>query len=73
MVLKKTGSSKGEDEDFAISEELQPLPELQYLNEKMVRFESLCDDLLLSDEDFYDDVVETLKFASPAFNEKDDF
>ena len=71
--MKTTGLNKGDNEDFEISEELEPLPELQDLNEKMVRFESLCDDLLLSDEDFYDDLVETFRFALPAFNEKDDF
>ena len=72
LILKTKELNKDDDdEDFA--DELEPLPILEELNEKLTRFESLCDDLLLCDEDFFDDLAETLKFAAPAFDEKDDF
>ena len=54
------------DGEDLMTTELEPLPSLEEITYKMNRFETLCDEFLLNDEGFYDNLLETFKFATPA-------
>lgn len=53
-------------------DDLDPLPSLEEAILKVDRFELLCDEIFLKDEEFYDSILDTLEYAAPVLFFSDD-